>query len=82
MTHIRTHEGWLYLAVFVDLFSRRMIGWPMESRILKELVLHALLAALWRRNRKSTVTVRSDQVADMPATIGGGSWRRMDGKTA
>lgn len=61
ITHIRTHEGWLYLAVVVDLFSRRVIGWSMQSRITKDLVLDALLMAVWRRNPKSMVLVHSDQ---------------------
>ena len=61
ITHIRTHEGWLYLAVVVDLFSRRVIGWSMQSRITKELVLDALLMAVWRRSPKSKVIVHSDQ---------------------
>lgn len=51
ITYIRTHEGWLYLAVVLDLFSRQIVGWSMQSRIDKELVLRALLMALWRRNR-------------------------------
>lgn len=61
ITHIRTHEGWLYLAVVLDLFSRKIIGWSMQSRITKEIVLDALLMAVWRRNPTSTVTVHSDQ---------------------
>ena len=61
ITYIRTHEGWLYLAVVLDLFSRRVIGWSMQSRITKELALDALLMAVWRRNPLSTVTVHSDQ---------------------
>lgn len=61
ITHIRTHEGWLYLAVVVDLFSRKVIGWSMQSRITKEVVLNALLMAVWRRNPKKVVTVHSDQ---------------------
>ena len=61
ITHIRTHEGWLYLAVIVDLYSRRVIGWSMQSRIKKELVLDALLMAVWRRRPKETVTVHTDQ---------------------
>ena len=61
ITHIRTHEGWLYLAVVVDLFSRRVIGWSMKSRITKELVLDALLMAVWRRKPKAQVMVHSDQ---------------------
>ena len=61
ITHIRTHEGWLYLAVIMDLFSRRVIGWSMQSRITKELVLDALLMAVWRRSPQTMVIVHSDQ---------------------
>jgi len=61
ITHIRTHEGWLYLAVVLDLYSRRVIGWSMQSQIKKELVLDALLMAVWRRKPISLVTVHSDQ---------------------
>ena len=61
ITHIRTHEGWLYLAVILDLFSRRVIGWSLQARIKKELVLDALLMAVWRRKPTSTVTVHTDQ---------------------
>ena len=61
ITYIRTHEGWLYLAVVLDLYSRKVIGWSMQNRITKELVLDALLMAVWRRNPISTVTVHSDQ---------------------
>ena len=46
ITYIRTHEGWLYLAVDMDLFSRRIVGWSMQSRITKELVLDGLLMAV------------------------------------
>jgi len=61
ITYIRTHEGWLYLAVVLDLFSRKVVGWSMKSRMTKELALDALLMAVWRRNPKDTVTVHSDQ---------------------
>ncbi len=61
ITYIRTHEGWLYLAVVVDLFSRQVVGWSMCSRIDTRLVLDALLMALWRRQPKEAVTVHSDQ---------------------
>jgi putative transposase len=61
ITHIRTHEGWLYLAVIVDLYSRRVIGWSMQARIKKELVLDALLIAVWQRRPKGTVTVHTYQ---------------------
>lgn len=61
ITHVRTHEGWLYLAVVVDLFSRKVVGWSMHQRITKDIVLNALLMAVWRRNPKQQVTVHSDQ---------------------
>lgn len=43
ITYIRTHEGWLYLAVVVDLFSRKVIGWSMQPRMTKDIILNALL---------------------------------------
>nr|WP_228706960.1 IS3 family transposase [Klebsiella pneumoniae] len=61
ITYIRTHEGWLYLAVVVDLFSRKIIGWSMQSRMTKDIVLNALLMAVWRRNPQKPVLVHSDQ---------------------
>jgi len=60
ITHVRTHEGWLYLAVVVDLYSRRIVGWSMQSRIKKELVLDAILMAVWRRKPDDRVIVHSD----------------------
>jgi putative transposase len=60
-TYIRTSEGWLYLAVVMDLASRRIIGWSMKSTLAKELVLDALLRAVWRRQPKQDVIIHSDQ---------------------
>ena len=50
ITYIWTAEGWLYLTVILDLFSRRVVGWSMDKRITKELVLNALRMAIWRRS--------------------------------
>jgi len=61
ITYIQTHEGWLYLAAVMDLFSRRIIGWAMGPIMTKELVLDALLMAVWRRNPKQEVLIHSDQ---------------------
>ncbi len=61
ITYIRTHEGWLYLAVVLDLYSRHVIGWSMRSRIDTDLVLSALLMAVWRRKPTQEVMVHSDQ---------------------
>ncbi|MCP6210326.1 DDE-type integrase/transposase/recombinase, partial [Klebsiella pneumoniae] len=45
----------------VDLFSRKIIGWSMQSRMTKDIVLNALLMAVWRRNPQKQVLVHSDQ---------------------
>jgi len=61
ITMVRTYEGWLYVAVVLDLFSRQVIGWSMQSRMKSDLVIRALLMAVWRRQPKSEVLVHSDQ---------------------
>lgn len=61
ITYIRTYEGWLYLAVVMDLFSRQIIGWSMGSRIDSELAMNALVMACWRRKPQKEVIVHSDQ---------------------
>lgn len=61
ITYIKTHEGWLYLSVVIDLFSRRVVGWSAQSRMTTDLALQALLAAVWRRKPKHRVMVHSDQ---------------------
>ena len=61
ITYIRTAEGWLFLAVVIDLFSRQVVGWSMQPRMQTDLVLQALLMAVWRRKPKQTVIVHSDQ---------------------
>jgi putative transposase len=61
ITYIKTHEGWSYLAVVIDLFSRRVVGWSMLSRMTTDLALQALLSAVWRRKPKTKVTIHSDQ---------------------
>ncbi|WP_373889453.1 IS3 family transposase, partial [Massilia sp. TS11] len=61
ITYLRTYEGWLYLAVVLDLFSRQVIGWSMSSRIDRELAMNALIMAVWRRQPTAEVMVHSDQ---------------------
>ena len=61
ITYIRTHEGWLYLAVVLDLFSHQIVGWSMQSQMDKEFVISALLMALWKGNPQHTVMIHSDQ---------------------
>lgn len=61
ITYIRTAEGWLFLAVVIDLFSRQVIGWSMQPRMHTDLVIQALLMAVWRRKPQQRVVVHSDQ---------------------
>ncbi|HEY1058353.1 MAG TPA: IS3 family transposase [Limnobacter sp.] len=61
ITYVRTWQGWLYLAVVVDLYSRKVVGWSMKPSLNREIVLDALLMALWRRRPKRKVLVHSDQ---------------------
>jgi putative transposase len=60
-TFVWTHEGWLYVAVVVDLFSRRVVGWAMQSSMTAQLVTDALLMAVWRRGPTASVLHHSDQ---------------------
>lgn len=60
ITYIRTWQGWLYLAVVIDLFSRKVVGWSAGPTIRRELVLDALLMAVRRRRPRGTV-IHSDQ---------------------
>lgn len=60
-TSSRTYEGWLYLAVVMALYSRRIIGWSMKATLAKASVLDALLMAVWRRKPEQNVIIQSDQ---------------------
>jgi putative transposase len=61
ITYIRTLEGFAYLAVVIDLYSRRVVGWSMQSRQTTDVVLQALLMAVWRRKPKHGALIHSDQ---------------------
>jgi len=61
ITYLWTREGWLYLAVILDLFSRRIVGWAMSHRMGQELVLNAFQQALWQRKPGCGVIFHSDQ---------------------
>jgi len=49
ITYVPTEEGWLYLAVVIDLYSRQIVGWSMDRTMRAELVNNALLMAIWKR---------------------------------
>jgi len=61
ITYIHTHEGFLFLAVVMDLFARNIVGWSMASRITDDLDLDALTMAYWRRKPEGKVMLHSDQ---------------------
>ena len=61
ITYIATECGCLYLAVVIDLFSRKIVGWQMSHRINQDLVNDALKAALLTRGRPNGVLVHSDR---------------------
>lgn len=56
ITYIKTHEGWMFLCVVIDLFSRRVVGWSAQSRMTTDLALQPLLMAVWRRKPTDRVT--------------------------
>jgi len=61
ITYIRTWQGWLYLAAVMDLYARLIVGWSMKPTLARDLVLDAIVMAVWRRKPKHTVLVHSDQ---------------------
>ncbi len=61
ITYIPTNEGWLYLAVVMDLYTRMIIGWSMETRMTRELVINALRMAYFRRKPQPGVMHHSDR---------------------
>jgi putative transposase len=71
ITYIRTWQGWLYLAVVMDLFSRKIIGWSAGPKINRDLVLNAVLIAVRRRRPRGTI-IHSDQGTQ----YGGDAWKR------
>lgn len=61
ITYIHTCEGFLFVAVVMDLFARNIVGWAMGARIIEDLVLDALTMAYWRRRPADNVMLHSDQ---------------------
>jgi transposase InsO family protein len=61
ITYLWTAEGWLYLAVVIDLFSRRVVGWSLAAHMRVDLVKDALTMALWRRRPQAGLIHHSDR---------------------
>ncbi len=60
-TYLWTAEGWLYVAVVLDLYSRRAVGWSMQSEMTSQLVTDALMMAVWRRGKPDVLLHHSDR---------------------
>lgn len=61
ITYVRTAEAWLYLCVVIDLYSRLVVGWSMSAVQDRQLVLQAVLMALWQRQDRSPLVLHSDR---------------------
>ncbi len=61
ITYLWTPEGWLYLAVLLDLYSRRVIGWALSTRITQDLAIAALERAFFERNPEAGLLHHSDR---------------------
>jgi putative transposase len=61
ITYVWTDEGWMYLAVVIDLYSRAVIGWSIQSTMTRQLACDALMMALWRRGFPRGVLFHSDR---------------------
>lgn len=61
ITYVWTEEGWLYLAVVMDCYSRMVVGWAMSERMTVQLVTDALQMAIWRRKMPHGVIIHSDR---------------------
>nr|WP_237742292.1 DDE-type integrase/transposase/recombinase [Gayadomonas joobiniege] len=60
-TYIKTHEGFLFLAVVMDLYARNIVGWSMSDRMTEDLAMQAVTAAYWRKKPKHQINLHSDQ---------------------
>ena len=60
-TYVWTAEGWLYVAVVIDLFSRRVVGWSMSAEMTAQLVTDALVMAIWRRGKPDALLHHPDR---------------------
>lgn len=61
ITYIWTREGWLYLSTVIDLYSRKVVGWSLDRRMTKNLVISSLKAAILQRHPEDGLIFHSDQ---------------------
>jgi putative transposase len=60
-TYLRTHEGWMYLAIVMDLYSRRIVGWHIDKRMTSDLIGRALMMAIKLRQPRAGLVFHSDR---------------------
>jgi putative transposase len=75
ITYVRTWQDWLYVAVVVDTFSRRAVGWSMPDDLHAELVVDALQIAVWRRRPTAGLVHHSDRGSHYTGWAIGGTLR-------
>ncbi|WP_236870327.1 IS3 family transposase [Candidatus Bandiella numerosa] len=61
ITYINTKEGWMYLCVIIDLYSRKIVGWHCSSRLSNDLVIHSFMKAYWNRKPGKDLIFHSDR---------------------
>ena len=61
ITHLRTHKGWMYLAIVMDLYSRRIVGWHIDKRMTSDLIGRALMMAINLRQPRAALVFHSDR---------------------
>ena len=71
ITYIPTDEGWLYLVVFLDLYSRAVVGWSMKEHMQASLVTGALRMAYFRRRPSAELIVHSDRGSTVATSFRG-----------
>jgi len=69
ITYIATEEGWLYLATWIDLWSRKIVGWSMAPRMTADLVVNAFRLALFRQKRQAPELIHSDRGSQYASEI-------------
>jgi len=69
ITYIRTKEGWLYLAVVLDIYSRRIVGWAIQPRVTSDIVLKALMMAITNRKPNKGIIFHSDRGSQYTSEI-------------
>lgn len=69
ITYVATEEGWLYLATWIDLWSRKIVGWSMAPRITADIVVDAFRMALLRQKRQAPGIVHSDRGSQYASKI-------------